>query len=72
MPSGAFYAFSNISQFENNSSKFARELLNKAKVAVIPGTEFGPYGEGFIRCSFATKFEKIEEAMDRMEKFLRK
>ncbi len=70
-PAGAFYTFSNISQFGNDSSKFSRELLNYGKVAVIPGKEFGPFGEGFLRCSFATKFEKIEEAMTRMEKFLK-
>lgn len=71
-PAGAFYTFSDISQFGNDSSKFSRELLNLGKVAVIPGREFGPSGEGFVRCSFATKFEKIEEALKRMEKFLGK
>lgn len=71
MPSGAFYTFSDISQFGNNSSAFARGLLNRAKVAVIPGSEFGPFGEGFVRCSFATKFEKIKEGVERIEKFLK-
>ena len=45
--------------------------MNEAKVAVIPGTEFGPFGEGYIRCSFATAYDKIEVALDRMEKFLK-
>ena len=72
IPAGAFYTFSDISKFGKTSSQFSRELLNKAKVAVIPGSEFGPYGEGFIRCSFATGHDKIETAMDRMEKFLKR
>ncbi len=71
-PAGAFYTFSDISRFGNDSSRFSRELLNRGKVAVIPGREFGNFGEGFVRCSFATKFEKIEEAMERLEKFLGK
>src|SRR3989344_5480268 len=71
MPDGAFYTFSNMQKYGKSASKFAHSLLEKAKVAVIPGTEFGPFGEGYIRCSFATKFEKIETAMDRMERFLR-
>lgn len=72
MPNGAFYTFSNISAFSKNSSQFAHKLMNEAKVAVIPGTEFGPFGEGYIRCSFATEYHKIEMALDRMEKFLNK
>mgnify|MGYP001565452408 CR=1 FL=1 len=70
-PKGAFYTFSDITQYSNNSSKFSFELMNKAKVATIPGTEFGPFGECFIRCSFATEYHKIETALDRMEKFLK-
>ncbi|MBS3081964.1 pyridoxal phosphate-dependent aminotransferase [Candidatus Pacearchaeota archaeon] len=70
-PKGAFYAFSNISNYSKNSSEFSRDLINKANVAVIPGKEFGPFGEGYIRCSFATEYHKIEEALDRMEKFLK-
>jgi aminotransferase len=42
-------------------------LIKKAKVATLPGTEFGRYGEGFLRFSYATAYEKIEEAMDRIE-----
>ncbi len=71
MPAGAFYTFSDISKFGNNSSKFSRMLLERAKVAVIPGSEFGPYGEGYVRCSFATNFEKIGTALDRIEKLLK-
>jgi aminotransferase len=71
-PKGAFYTFSNISNFSNNSSKFAHKLMSEAKVAVIPGTEFGPFGEGYIRCSFATDYKKIETALDRIEKVIKK
>lgn len=72
MPQGAFYAFSNIQKYSKDSWRFAQRLLREQKVAVIPGTEFGPSGEGYIRCSFATKMPLIEKACDRMEKFLRK
>lgn len=70
-PKGAFYTLSNITQHSKNSSDFAHKMMEKAKVAVIPGTEFGPFGEGYIRCSFATAYNKIETALDRMEKFLK-
>src|SRR3989344_460334 len=72
MPHGAFYTFSNINNVIDDSFKFSFELLKQAKVAVMPGREFGRYGEGYIRCSYATDLKKIEEAMDRMEKFVKK
>ena len=72
MPYGAFYTFSNIKHLSKNSYKFAQELLNKSKVAVVPGAEFGKFGEGYIRCSYATDFNKIKIAMDRIEKFIKK
>ena len=68
----ASIAFSNIQNFENSSRRFASALLNKTKVAVVPGIEFGNYGEGFVRFSYATKYELIEKALERIEKFLRK
>ena len=67
-PKGAFYAFPNIKSFGMKSFEFSKWLLKKAKVAVVPGTEFGRCGEGYIRCSYATSYEKIEEAMFRIEK----
>ncbi|MBI4014680.1 MAG: pyridoxal phosphate-dependent aminotransferase [Candidatus Aenigmarchaeota archaeon] len=67
MPQGAFYAFSKIS---GDDRRFALRLLKKEKVAVVPGSEFGPGGEGHIRCSYATKYEKIEKALDRIERFV--
>lgn len=72
MPYGAFYAFSNISHLSNNCYKFAKELLQKAKVAVVPGTEFGTYGEGYIRFSYATDLELIKKGLDRIENYLTK
>jgi aminotransferase len=67
-PEGAFYAFPNITEFKISSEKFARFLFEKAKVVVIPGTEFGKYGEGYLRLSYATSYEKIEEALNRIER----
>jgi aminotransferase len=71
-PEGAFYAFPNIKSFSMSSMKFADFLLKKAKVLVVPGTEFGKYGEGYIRLSYATAYEKIEEALNRIEDAVRK
>ncbi|HLD12851.1 MAG TPA: aminotransferase class I/II-fold pyridoxal phosphate-dependent enzyme [Candidatus Nanoarchaeia archaeon] len=71
MPQGAFYTFSNIQHYSNNSFRFAAKLLQQAKVGVVPGKEFGNNGEGYIRCSYATTYEKIEEAMNRIEKTLK-
>ena len=67
-PDGAFYLFPSIKRFGLSSVEFSRYILEKAKVLVVPGTEFGKYGEGFVRLSYATKYEKIEEAMGRVEK----
>ena len=67
MPQGAFYTFSKM---HGDDRKFAVKLLKKEKVAVVPGSEFGQGGEGHIRCSYATSYEKIEKAMDRIERFL--
>jgi len=71
-PKGAFYAFPNIKSFKMSSFKFSLWLLEKAKVSVVPGTEFGMCGEGYIRCSFATSYEKIEMALERIENLVRK
>ena len=71
MPNGAFYTFSNIKHITNNSMKFSQDLLKKAKVAVVPGSEFVKYGEGYIRCSYAADIKLIGKAMDRIEKFVK-
>lgn len=71
-PSGAFYAFPNISEFGMTSRAFAYGLLEEEKVAVVPGTAFGPCGEGYVRCSYATSMDKIKEAMIRIQRFISK
>lgn len=70
-PKGAFYAFPNIAATGLSSQEFAEALLHEASVAVVPGNVFGPAGEGFVRCSYATSAEQIERALDRMGKFVR-
>jgi len=70
LPHGAFYVFPCIQGTGLNSYEFAMQLLQQKKVAVVPGTAFGPSGEGFVRCSYAAKMEDIETAMSRMQEFL--
>jgi aminotransferase len=48
------------------------KLLDEEKVALVPGTAFGAGGEGFVRCSYATAYEKIEEALIRIDRFMRR
>jgi aminotransferase len=71
-PKGAFYTFPSIKATGMNSEEFAEKLLMKEKVAVVPGTAFGACGEGFVRCCYATSLPDIEEAMRRMDRFVRK
>ena len=71
-PKGAFYAFPSIKATGMNSEEFAEKLLRKEKVAVVPGTAFGTCGEGFVRCCYATSLPNIEEALQRIERFIRK
>jgi aminotransferase len=70
MPRGSFYAFPNITSTGLDSKQFALKLLESEKVACVPGSAFGPSGEGFVRCCFATALDRIEEAVKRMERFL--
>ena len=70
-PEGAFYLFPKISH-NMSSMKLMHFLLEKAEVLVVPGNEFGRNGEGFVRMSYATSFEKIEKAMDRIDKSIKK
>ncbi len=67
---GAFYAFPSISELGMTSSEFALSLLEEEKVAVVPGTAFGNCGEGHIRCSYASSFEEIKIAMERLGNFV--
>ena len=69
-PRGAFYAFPNIQASGMDDETFAEKLLREESVAVVPGNAFGPGGEGFARMCYATAYEKIEEALHRMEKFM--
>ncbi len=71
-PKGAFYAFSNVKAYGKKSYDFTDMLLNQAKVAGIPGTEFGKFGEGFVRFSYATDYKLIEEALRRIEMFIKR
>ena len=71
-PRGAFYAFPNIKASGMDSETFAEKLLQEEHVAVVPGDAFGAGGTGFVRCSYATAYEKIEEALRRMESFMQR
>jgi aminotransferase len=71
-PKGAFFAFPSIKATKMNSEEFAEKLLLEEKVAVVPGLAFGPCGEGFVRCCYATSLPNIEEALRRMDRFVRK
>jgi len=65
-PHGAFYVFPNITGTGMNCRRLSDYLLNNAGVAVLPGTSFGQYGEGYIRLSFANSVENIKKALDRI------
>ncbi|MEX1045089.1 MAG: aminotransferase class I/II-fold pyridoxal phosphate-dependent enzyme [Chthoniobacterales bacterium] len=69
-PRGAFYVFADIRPTGLTSREFSLRLLEEQKVAVVPGTAFGPDGEGFVRCSYATSLEQIKIAMERMARFV--
>ena len=71
-PHGAFYAFPSIRATGMDDETFAQRLLQEERVAVVPGSSFGPGGEGYVRCSYATAYEKIEEALNRMQRFMRR
>ncbi len=66
-PKGAFYAFPNIKKTGMSSQECADHLLYKAGVATLPGTAFGPYGEGYLRFSYATTLENIDAAIKRIQ-----
>jgi aspartate/methionine/tyrosine aminotransferase len=66
-PKGAFYAFPNIKKTGMNSQECADHILYNAGVAVLPGTAFGPYGEGYLRFSYATSLDVIDQAIERIK-----
>jgi aspartate aminotransferase len=69
-PSGAFYAFPNITGLGIPSAELARRLLNEAGVACLSGTDFGRYGEGYLRFSYAASLEAIDQAIARIRRFI--
>jgi aspartate/methionine/tyrosine aminotransferase len=66
-PQGAFYVFPNITGLGMSSSEMARLLLEKAGVAVLPGTAFGRFGEGYLRIAYCNSLENIERALERIQ-----
>jgi aspartate/methionine/tyrosine aminotransferase len=70
-PTGAFYVLGNIKSFSNDSYKMAFEILEKAKVGVTPGIDFGKNCEGYLRFSYANSIENIDEGIRRLEKYLK-
>lgn len=70
LPQGAFYMFPDIRKFGMTSEEFALDLLNKEKVAVVPGNAFGDCGEGFIRISYAYSISELKEAIRRIENYI--
>jgi aspartate/methionine/tyrosine aminotransferase len=70
-PTGAFYILGNIKAFSNDSYKTAFDILEKARVGVTPGIDFGKNCEGYLRFSYANSIENIEEGINRLEKYLK-
>jgi aminotransferase len=70
LPRGAFYAFPSVASTGLSDRDFAYGLLNSQSVAVVPGSAFGENGRGFVRASFATGFDQLVEACDRIERFV--
>lgn len=70
IPQGAFYAFVDVSATGMDAETFAKDLLQKAKVIVVPGSAFGSYGANFVRLSFATSLENIKQGLQRIGKYM--
>jgi aminotransferase len=71
-PHGAFYAFPSITPTGLSSDEFAEKLLYEEQVAVVPGSAFGAAGEGFVRCTYCTARDKLEQAIERMGRFVKR
>lgn len=71
-PRGAFYAFPSIARTGMSDEEFAEKLLFEEEVAVVPGSSFGAAGTGYVRATYCTAYEKLEEALVRIERFLKK
>lgn len=72
LPKGAFYAFPNIGGSGLSSEQLAELLVKEANVLTVPGSSFGACGEGYLRLSYAAAYEKLEEALDRMQRAVRR
>ncbi len=72
LPEGAFYAFPKITCTGLDDEVFAQNLLAEEKVAVVPGSAFGAGGAGFVRCSYATNYHKIEQALEKIASFVKR
>ncbi len=70
-PEGAFYIYPNIGKFGLSSEEFCERLLYEHKCAIVPGVAFGAAGEGFARISYAYSVKHINQALERMEAFIR-
>jgi aspartate/methionine/tyrosine aminotransferase len=68
-PAGSFYVFVDISDLAKSCEEFAIDLLKTEGVVVVPGTAFGPSGEGFVRLSFATDESRIAEGIKRLSHY---
>lgn len=71
-PRGAFYAFPYVGDTGMTDEEFAEKLLFEEQVAVVPGSAFGSAGKGYVRAAYCTAYDKLEEALVRMERFLKK
>ena len=71
-PHGAFYVFPSIHNTGLDDEAFAEKLLLEEKVAVVPGSAFGDAGSGFVRCSYATSYALLEEALEKIGRFLKR
>ena len=67
-PKGAFYVFPNVAAFGRSSDETAEYILEKTHVVTSPGSAFGPYGEGYLRICYASEYDRLREALDRMER----
>lgn len=71
-PTGAFYVFVNARHLSSDSYRLAFDILEKARVGVTPGIDFGPNAEGYLRFSYANSLDNIKEGLDRLEAYLAK
>jgi aminotransferase len=71
-PQGAFYAFPCVERMGMDDETFAQRLLEEMRVAVIPGSGFGLSGQGHVRISYATAYERIEQALERIGRFVQR